>query len=644
MILNTNNQINYKEIKPNQLKQIKKKLLLSLVILAIICSIHWKNENNKITVEQTRSWLIKEIEHIEHQLNLSLASSNNLEQLKALYHISRKHYKHIEFFIEYCSPRECKYYINGPLVPKHDEEFGMRLPQGFQRIEELAYNSSQKLDTSVLHFEYNLLINQLINIKNYYQSIEISEEQLLEMCQIELFRIVAMDLNGYDATISKTNVEESIWCLEGIEFVIQTFSKNKLQHKNLLNSLQTSKAYLASHQNYDTFNRLYFITQYINVLNKLLVEYHYACKLPWVNNKQALNLKQAFLFEKKSFNLNYFSMYYNDTINLVLQAELGRLLFFDPILSGNNQRSCASCHNPSKGFTDGLPKSLAMDGKQFISINAPTLLNVVYQKAFFYDGRAYQLEQQIFDVVHNRNEMQSSLDDVISKLKRSKEYKNLFNNAFRGTLDSSITNYAIQKALTEYEKTLTSLNSRFDKYIKGDLTKLTTREINGYNIFSGKALCGSCHFFPLFNGTVPPFFNDSEFEVIGTSSDSSNNSVSIDSGRYAITNFKEHLYSFKTPSIRNIQLTAPYMHNGVYNRLEQVVEFYHKGGGAGLGYIVPNQTLPFDSLQLNKKEKEDLILFMKSLLDTTGKTHKPKRLPFFENDKELNQRKIGGLY
>src|SRR6185436_3817525 len=111
--------------------------------------------------------------------------------------------------------------------------------------------------------------------------------------------------------------------------------------------------------------------------------------------------------------------------------------------------------------------------------------------------------------------------------------------------------------------TLVSFNSRFDKYLRGDFKQLNKREINGYNLFAGKALCGSCHFFPLFNGTVPPFYNESEFEVIGTPSDSTGLKLDDDVGRYAVTNINEQKNAFKTPSVRNIDLTAPYMHNGI---------------------------------------------------------------------------------
>ena len=118
---------------------------------------------------------------------------------------------------------------------------------------------------------------------------------------------------------------------------------------------------------------------------------------------------------------------------------------------------------------------------------------------------------------------------------------------------------------------------------------------------------------PLFNGTVPPFFNESEFEIIGTPALPDNKNLDKDLGRYAITNADVHRYAFKTPTLRNISKTAPYMHNGVFKTLNEVIEFYHKGGGKGLGYAVPNQTLPFDSLQLNAREKLNIIAFLKTL-------------------------------
>jgi len=232
---------------------------------------------------------------------------------------------------------------------------------------------------------------------------------------------------------------------------------------------------------------------------------------------------------------------------------------------------------------------------------------------------------------------------VIYKLRQSPGYRTLFHEAFKNTEDTTVTYYALLKAISEYERKLVSLNSRFDKYIRGDNTQLSKEEIKGYTVFAGKALCGSCHFFPLFNGLTPPFYGDNEFEVIGVPKNKLNKELDADSGRYHISKNTIHLASFKTPGIRNIELTAPYMHNGIYTTLEEVIDFYKKGGGAGLGIEVHNQTLPFDSLQLNVIEITNLKKFLVSLTDKTFKASVPKTLPVI-NIKGLEKRKVGGSY
>ena len=621
-----------------------RKLVIALFLLfSIFLHIRWHTDTEVYAANKPlRAWLQSEIAKAQQALLHSCQKWGDRYTLQQAYHKSRKHYKHVEFFVEYCSPREAKSFINGALVPKSDLELSSEVipPQGYQRIEELLFNDEVP-DSATLREEYRLLISRLEEIRNYYEHLEIQDGQLLEMCQVQLFRIAAMNLSGYDATLVQTNVIESYWCMEGMEEVMKKFSPYLKEHpalngsyKSVLYELNRTKKYLRKHTDYNTFPRLEFILNYITPLNRELIHFHNLSKLPWSNRIQALNLKNEFLFGKESFNTQYFSMYYDDTVNIQLQARLGKTLFFDPILSGDNKNACATCHNASKAFTDGYSKGLDFDKQNMLLRNTPTLLNVIYQKAFFYDGRAYQLEQQIFDVVHNKNEMHSNFSDVIHKLKNNTRYRTLFQEAFKGTPDSSITSYAIQKAIMEYEKTLISLNSRFDKYLHGDTKKLTTAEINGYNLFAGKALCGSCHFFPLFNGTVPPFYNDSEYEVIGVPTDSANRQLDEDIGRYAVTALKEQLNAFKTPTVRNVELTAPYMHNGIYTTLEEVVEFYHKGGGTGLKLSVPNQTLPFDSLLLSPQEKNDIVAFLKTLTDTVGLSSSPHITAKLEQDKK----------
>ena len=151
--------------------------------------------------------------------------------------------------------------------------------------------------------------------------------------------------------------------------------------------------------------------------------------------------------------------------------------------------------------------------------------------------------------------------------------------------------------------------------MRGDTSAMTKNEVNGMNLFMGKAKCATCHFMPLFNGTVPPNFAKTEHEVVGTPMDAEGTRLSNDEGRYKYNMMPQLRNAYKTPGLRNVAETGPYMHNGVYKTLEEVVDFYNKGGGKGLGLPVENQTLPFDKLNLTDKEMKDLVAFMKTLSD-----------------------------
>ncbi len=623
--------------------------LVLLVILLVLGFSQLNFTTPSKNVQQFRAYLVTELSLLEtslHKLQSDTANRNRT------YHEARQHYKHVEFFIEYYSPREAKLLINGPLVPKHDVENGATVvyPKGFQVIEELLF-SGDSLSETDLSQTILALRKQLARLKGHYQGTAVTEPMLLEMAQLQFHRLASLTLNGYDATYTLTNATEAMWSLAGVQQVLLAFKETLCQQNSGKKTWQKANAdlqrcieYLKKRPDYNTINRLEFITQYLIPINESWVRLHDASGVEWQKKRQAIDLRKANPFVENAFNLRYFSIYYNDTANLGRQAELGKLLFFDPVLSGNGLRSCASCHKPGSAFAEPVATSLHFDEESRLKRNAPTLVNVLFQQAFFHDGRTGQLEQQAFDVAHNRDEMSGNLKDAANKLEESDDYKQLFSQAFANEKTPKITVYQIQKALAEYERSLVALNSRFDKYIGGDKKALSPREINGYNIFAGKALCGSCHFFPLFNGTVPPAYSDSEFEVIGTPQKKDNKQLSLDSGRVKFTRLPIHQWSFKTPTVRNVEVTAPYMHNGVFETLEEVVEFYHKGGGKGLGLMVTNQTLPFDSLQLSISEKEELVLFMKTLTDYKKHNSMPTQLPTFRNSAVLNQRKVGGNY
>ncbi|MBI3519934.1 MAG: hypothetical protein HY062_11325 [Bacteroidetes bacterium] len=622
------------------------------ILIIACCSFFTSNKNSERYryVAQNTTQLISVFDR-----SISLADSisvpGKLKQLKSNYFITRNYYKHIEFFIEYIAPFDVKYFINGPLVKKSDLEIGSRIvdPHGFQVLEEQLFGTDT-IDQKIVAAELRLLKQSFEAFQNKLQDINVNDAQLLEAMQFELMRMSSLTLSGYDATYTQTNITECVSVFSGLRAVLNqiktNYALNKYPtdiHLQLINGIKSAEKYCALHKTYDSFDRLYFITRHIKPIYKCLVCLHRSELFPFTPVNYAINLNNEHLFERESYNLNYFSVKAVDTLGNALQAKLGELLFFDPVLSGNNQRACASCHKPDMAFSDGLQKGLAFETKNSLDRNTPSLLNTIFQKHFFYDGRARQLEQQANDVLHNQKEMNSSVDDMISRLNLSTEYQLLFKTAYKGTTDTIISYYGILKAISEYEKTLVSMNSRFDKYIKGHYQQLSAQEINGYNLFSGKALCGSCHFFPLFNGLVPPAYSDTEYEVIGVPENTTNKNVDKDEGRIFVSKAYIHQYAFKTPTVRNSSLTAPYMHNGIYKTLDEVIEFYNKGGGQGLGINIPHQTLPFDSLQLSKKEMLDIKAFLLALTDTVGLMHKPNKLPLFQ-DSKLNQRIVGGVY
>ena len=243
---------------------------------------------------------------------------------------------------------------------------------------------------------------------------------------------------------------------------------------------------------------------------------------------------------------------------------------------------------------------------------------------------------------------------MIDRLNASPEYVRLFQSAFPNTKKTGITRAYVKYAIGVYERTLTGLNSRFDQYMQGDTGKLSEEEINGFNVYMGKAKCGVCHFAPLFNGSLPPFYDVSDNHSIGVPVRDSMTKYAIDPDLGLMKkNFDGYArFSFKTPTIRNIALTSPYMHNGLFKTLEQVVDFYDHAAGhkftkdmrpdmAGLPFFT---ILPVE-LKLTDTEKKDLVSFLKTLSDTSASAKVPVKLPRFNPPyAKLNARTMGGAY
>jgi len=296
------------------------------------------------------------------------------------------------------------------------------------------------------------------------------------------------------------------------------------------------------------------------------------------------------------------------------EVALGRLLFFDPILSSNRQRACAGCHMPSQGFTDGKRVSLAID-RTALPRNAPAILNATDHRAFFWDGRAGSLEEQIDGPVHNKRELGGLTANAIEqRLAAVPEYRRLFASTF----GASRPRYAdARSAIAAFERTLQSRGSTADRWWRGEIATddvpADVRE--GFQLFAGKAQCSRCHYLPLTTSVTPGEFREQEFNVIGVPRDSSSTTLDPDLGRYAVTGLDADRHAFKAPSLRNVAHTAPYMHNGAFATLDQVVRFYNRGGGRGLGFDLPNQSPELHPLHLTEHEEHALVRFLEALSD-----------------------------
>jgi cytochrome c peroxidase len=250
--------------------------------------------------------------------------------------------------------------------------------------------------------------------------------------------------------------------------------------------------------------------------------------------------------------------------------------------------------------------------------NVPTLLNAALQPFQFADQRSRSLEDQVAAVLANPREMDSPLDRLVPRLHADSSLAGAFAAVYAMPRDEAISARRVQTAVAAFVRSLVAVRSRFDRAVAGDTVAFTPEERHGFNLFMGKAACGTCHFAPTFGGSLPPALLESEPEVIGVPSlpVTAGATVDPDPGVAGYDHVPIHRHAFKTPSLRNVALTAPYMHNGVYRTLNQVVDFYDRGGGAGIGIELPNQTLSPAPLHLTRSEKRALVAFMRALTDT----------------------------
>lgn len=595
--------------------------------------------------------------HLRQVIDLAdLTNGNDREKIKEQITISRASLKAIDFWLRYFEPIAYRK-INGPLPVEWENEVFEKFEPPYRRegggliltelsLEEDPTNKNALLslvDTSLVAiktFEADSITTQLNNYHHFFLA-----------NRLYLLNLAALYTTGFECPDTNNIIPELRAMLPAIKNIYANFNIN-------FSSTPLTKEYLDLYDNsiafvndqplhFSLFDHFTFIKDFINPLFRINQQFINSYGVRSINfNDYSLDNTATSIFDKSLYNSQntkgIFS-FVEDETTLAEIKNVGKLLFYDPILSGNNLRSCASCHKPTEYFTDtAFATAFQFDRQQHVPRNAPTLINAVFNHLIMLDGKHISLQGQAKEVILNPIEMNSTEKELIKKVMSCKEYKDAFKKFLRYTPEEKdVTLSHIASAITFYYADFSRYYAPFDNAMNNKQT-LTNEEKNGFNLFMSKAQCGTCHFVPQFNGVKPPYVG-SEFEVLGTPADSSYKKLSEDKGRYGVNPAPEMLNAFRTGTVRNAAFTKPYMHNGIFTSLDQVIDLYDAGGGAGKKLTVANQTLSTDSLKLSKTEKSNLLAFIHSLNENIIFEDPPPGLPASSN-KSLNSRKVGGEY
>lgn len=316
------------------------------------------------------------------------------------------------------------------------------------------------------------------------------------------------------------------------------------------------------------------------------------------------------------------------SLNSPERIELGRLLFFDPVLSRDDTVSCAHCHSPYLGFGDGRAKAIGINNAA-VPRHTPTVWNAAFSREQFWDGRAKTLEEQAGGPILNAKEMGMPNEAAVeAKVRAIPEYVKRFQTAFPKDGADAVRFANITAAIATFERTVVSFNSAYDRYAAGQQSALTASARRGLSLFNSvKLRCFECH--------DAPTFANPDYKVLGLPDAADSNRMDADVGRSAIVNALPNRWAFKVPTLRNVVKHAPFMHNGVFKTMDEVLDFYAKGGGLGRGYTVrvgdQDVPVPVDDkigkYDLSAEERADLKAFLEALTDESLLPEIPAQVP-----------------
>jgi len=583
-------------------------------------------------------------------------SSDKITAVKEQIWEARLKMKGLDFWLRYLEPTVYKK-INGPLPVEWETEVFEKFEKPYKRdgagltLAEQYLDEPSPVKDSLLNLLYQsddaLATFRADSITQFFQA----PDHFFLANRLFLLNLAAIYTTGFDCPDSSRVIPELASMLKDVKSIYGFFSTSfptDSLSQNYLSLYAAMQQFVNSSGNTpSTFDHFHFIRDYVNPLftlnQQFIHRYHVVSKN---YNDYSLNNNCYSIFDKTLYhgqNEKGIFLPVDDTNALNDIRETGRLLFYDPILSGNGKRSCASCHKPTEFFTDtAVATALQFNKEGRLERNAPSLINAVYNHLLMLDGKHYTLQNQAKAVISNPEEMGCSYDDIVANVMSCNTYKKAFQRYVKLTPNyPEISPDHIVSALTLYYSSFSRFNAPFDKAMNRG-QDIDTEAVHGFNLFMSKALCATCHFVPQFNGVKPPYIG-SEFEILGVPEDTSFRTLSKDSGRYDVNPAEETMHAFRTGSIRNSSFTKPYMHNGIFKTMDEVIDFYDAGGGAGHGLQVDNQTLPADSLHLSATEKKALKAFLKTLDENIIFEDPPSVLPSSKIEK-YKDRVSGGVY
>ena len=333
-------------------------------------------------------------------------------------------------------------------------------PQGLQVIETLLFQKYPARFKTQLLDQARIITESARDLKSLLYQFKCSDAQVMESLRIELIRIMTLYITGYDAPELKSGLAESHESLTALYSIVELYLKKEDdQASDLLPAFQKTIRFLETNRDFDSFDRLTFLSKYLIPLERRLSEFI---------EKKGLTISSVDNLDYQKNDLFSGEIIFSRENPDKKMVALGNKLFYETMLSGNSLRSCATCHRPDKYYSDGLSKNKTADSTSLLNRNTPTLLYTAFQSAQFWDGRAKNLHDQIANVLTNHHEMNAEADVIEEKLNHDSIYQILFSNAFSENIEKKITFNEVINALAAFLQTLAPMNSSFDRYMNGD--------------------------------------------------------------------------------------------------------------------------------------------------------------------------------